>query len=206
MYVKIGPYIDWVGPYQIAEKLLFWLDKDDDRVFNFGEWLAGGETRESVLMKLCSWIHDKKKRKVLIDIHDYDVWSMDHTLALIILPMLIKLRERKHGSPYVDLDDVPENLRFDETEKYSPQLTFDFYHDDDVEKMNCDIHTRWEWVLNEIIWAFTQLNDDNWEEQYIKVASEKVKGEIDWEGRELHELRIANGLRLFGKYFQSLWD
>ena len=34
-----------------------------------------------------------------IVIHNYDTWNMDHTLALIILPMLKQLKETKHGYP-----------------------------------------------------------------------------------------------------------
>jgi len=29
MKINIGPYINYLGPYQIAEKLLFWMDKAD---------------------------------------------------------------------------------------------------------------------------------------------------------------------------------
>lgn len=47
MYVKIGKYPEWIGPYQIAEKLLFWLDKyEDRRVHKFGEFLAHGFAKE----------------------------------------------------------------------------------------------------------------------------------------------------------------
>ena len=35
----------------------------------------------------------EKERKVNIRIDNYDLWSMDHTLSLIILPMLKKLKE-----------------------------------------------------------------------------------------------------------------
>jgi len=76
-----------------------------------------------------------------------------------------------------------------------------------------------------MIWAFEQLNDGNWEDQYWIRSPEidftkhpedegkevypvrwKVKGECDWEGRNKHQERINNGLRLFGKYYQTLWD
>jgi hypothetical protein len=36
---------------------------------------------------------------VEVIIHDYDVWSMDSTLAHIIVPMLKKLKETQHGHP-----------------------------------------------------------------------------------------------------------
>ena len=56
MKVHIGPYKNWFGPYQLAEKLLFWMDKDkDDKVHDFGSWLAG-ENRDSVLLKVMRWI------------------------------------------------------------------------------------------------------------------------------------------------------
>ena len=116
-------------------------------------------------------------------------------------------------------------MRLTETEEYDAQSTFDFYHEPDLQKIHCDIHTRYEWVLNEIIWAFEQLNDDNWEDQYWKTKPEidfdeypedegktskplrwKVEGVCDWVGRQKHQDRIDNGLRLFGKYFQTLWD
>ena len=34
-----------------------------------------------------------------IHIDPWDTWSMDYTLALIILPMLNQLKESKHGAP-----------------------------------------------------------------------------------------------------------
>jgi hypothetical protein len=51
MRVKIGPYKDWFGPYQLAETIMFWVPKEKDeygfkhtanRVHRFGEWLAAG--------------------------------------------------------------------------------------------------------------------------------------------------------------------
>jgi len=34
----------------------------------------------------------------------------------------------------------------------------------------------------------------------------KVEGELDREGLKAHNDRIDNGLKLFGKYFRTLWD
>jgi hypothetical protein len=39
------------------------------------------------------------KRVVDIKIDDYDIWSLDHTLALIIHPCLIKFKENNNGIP-----------------------------------------------------------------------------------------------------------
>jgi hypothetical protein len=54
---------------------------------------------------------DKRTQKVKVHIDRWDTWSMDHTLALIILPMLVQLKESKHGAPHVDNADVPKELR-----------------------------------------------------------------------------------------------
>lgn len=235
MKVHIGPYTNWIGPYQIADMIFFWVEKypEDETVFErwdyklhdkFGDWLAGGTDKDSCMMKLCEWIHSKKKRKMDIHIDNYDVWSMDSTLSPIILPMLKKLKEVKQGSGYIDLEDVPEHLRYTSYEDWDDNKAFDFYTEA-KDKIECDIHTRYEWVLDEMIWAFEQLCDDNWEEQYWKTKPEidftkyeedegknvkplrwKVEGQCDWDGRMAHQKRIDNGLRLFGKYYQTLWD
>ena len=51
MRVKIGKYVDWFGPYQLADALCFWVPKVKDEygmedkpdwVHKFGEWLTYG--------------------------------------------------------------------------------------------------------------------------------------------------------------------
>ena len=227
MKINIGPYTRWVGPYQIAEKLLFWMDKHEDpRVHKFGEFLAHGfHKRELVdgkdyfdqdrpytwLYKLCSWIDSKKKRRVSIKIDRWDTWSMDNTLAMIILPMLKQLRDTKHGSPFTDDDDVPDHLK----STAAPPKKNDWDTDDNHE-------ARWDWILNEMIWAFEQINldaePDFWitepkgmhsikEEGSIYSRIEwDVEGEIDWAAANAYKERIDNGTRLFGRYFRALWD
>ena len=48
------------------------------------------------LDRLFGW-HPKQKISVRIDPHD--TWSMDHTLAHIVLPMLVQLKATQHGHP-----------------------------------------------------------------------------------------------------------
>ena len=217
MKVKIGPYINWYGPYQIAETILFWKDKDDDAVFDFGKWLATNRKGEdSWLNKFCRWIDSKRERKVSIHIDNYDVWSMDNTLAMIIVPMLEKLRGNSVGSPWVDDEDVPENLRV----AAAPPLT--------EEEINCghpddNWEKRWDWVLDEMIWTFQQHMGDDWKEQYSTgtndfiIDENKDTGftylgfgpnhtyETDQTGLQKHQARMDNGRRLFAKYYQNLW-
>lgn len=230
MKVKIGPYKNWIGPYQIAEALCFWVPsktneygtKDKpDWVHNFGTWLSGGENKDSLLMKFCLWVESKRTRTIKVKIHNYDTWSMDHTLSYIVVPMLEQIQSTKHGAPCVDDEDVPEELR----STNAPPKKEEWDTDDNFFK-------RWEWVLNEMIHAHRSKIDDTWEEKYWTgewgkpdfIKSDKeypnpVTGEMeatyqlnngtrkcDWDGLKAEQDRIQNGFRLFGKYYQALWD
>jgi hypothetical protein len=64
-------------------------------------------------MKISIGKYPKKdgEQKKSIRIDPWDTWSMDHTLADIILPMLKQLRKTQHGAPCTDDEDVPEHLR-----------------------------------------------------------------------------------------------
>ena len=252
MKVWIGSYRDWFGPYQLAEKLMFWVPKEKDeygfprtadRVHNFGEWLAHGsvepepevgqvtswdrERHTTWLYKFLLWF-DKLKNKVprkYIKIDRYDTWSMDHTLAEIILPMLKQLKATKHGSQTVDLEDVPEYMRTETHNDYDDQKCFEFYFDEmeNENKMGYDIHDRWDWVLDEMIFAFEHLVDDSWEDkfrsgehdmQWTKLdngMSQMTRGpndtyKCDYDGIDAVHKRMNNGFRLFGKYYRGLWD
>jgi len=157
---------------------------------------------------------DELDREIDVVIDNYDVWSLDHTLAYIIHPALILLKSKKHGSPNIDDEDVPEPLR--STSAPPKKNTWDT--DDNW-------FLRWDYILDEMIWAFsTKIDIDHdapfysgdHDLEFIKSANppfhvEMVKGpndtfKIDMEGLEKHEARIQNGFRLFGKYYQALWD
>ena len=124
-----------------------------------------------------------------IIIHSWDTWNMDYTLAKIILPMLKQLKETKHGSPNVDNEDVPINLRAPEEDvlKYK-----------ELGETDPDFFKRWDWVMDEMIYAFDcKVNK---EEVYVRFD---IK---DRKGMEKEQERISNGFRLFGKYYENLWD
>jgi len=201
MKVYLGPYRKWIGPYQLAEKIPFIKEETSEKV---GDWL-----NKTWVAKACDWVDSKKNRKVSVRIDKYDTWSMDNTLALIIVPMLKQLKETKQGAPYSDLEDVPEHMRYEDTEDSNTQW----------------IQHRWDWILNEMIWTFEQILDDEWQDRYTIEEGEldfddypedegkefrpvrwKKQYVIDYEGLRAHQDRITNGLRLFGKYFQALWD
>ena len=239
MKVRIGPYTNWFGPYQLAEKLCFWAKEEKDEygiprkpdwVHNFGEWLAYGsvepdpevgnvrswdrDRHETLLARFLSWVHSKKQRKIQVHIDRWDTWSMDDTLAHIILPMLKQLKATKHGAPWVAVEDVPKELR------PSKQEVLAYNNDGTTDEQ---FFARWDWVLDEMIFAFDSKVNDGWEDQFETGTSdlqwktleggmsEMVRGpndtkEYDWEGRKKYQERISNGFRLFGKYYENLWD
>lgn len=209
MHVKIGPYTNWIGPYQIAEMIFFWVDKHDespmaDRVHKFGEWLANDKNGDdSYLTKFCNWIHSFKKRQEYIKLDYYDHWSVDHTLALIIAPLLIQLKSKKQGFGFIDDEDVPEQLQ----SKYGIKEN-EWDWDSLAEK-------RYEWFLDELIWAFTQHNLEDETAKFYD-HGEKIKGEslmdsvhrikVDHVGLDAHNKRKEHAFKMFGKYYQTLWD
>jgi hypothetical protein len=213
MKVIIGPYKSWIGPYQIADAIFFWQDKynDDckwsDRAHRLGNWLSQNKDgSDSTLLKVCQWIEAKRKRRVYVRIDAYDTWSMDNTLSLIILPMLKQLKATKHGAPSVDDEDVPSPLR-----STAPGARDRCENDWDTDE---HFFARWDYILDEMIWAFEQQRDDADAEFYDHgedVAGEDLMARIgrmkvDDAGLKAWQARKVNGYRLFGKYYEALWD
>jgi hypothetical protein len=151
-----------------------------------------------------NWIwFDRRTQQIKVRIDRWDTWSMDHTLAHIVLPMLIQLKATKHGAPWVDDEDVPEELRSTSAPPKENEYDTDSNH-----------HLRWDWILDEMIWAFNQKCRDHWEDDYYGDYVEDQKngsmaGSFEWvdhEGQKAHQERMSNGFRLFGKYYENLWD
>lgn len=216
MKVIINSYNNWFGPYQLAELLCWWVKKVPDSdgildkpqwVHNFGQWLAERKDgSNTVLHKFLLWIDSKKTRRTYVRIDRWDTWSMDHTLASIIVPMLKQLKATKHGAPQVNDNDVPEHLQ----STAAPAKENDWDIDDNHFK-------RWDWVLDEMIWAFEQKIDDSSDDQFYAHPTEDEKRgksfeeqlkliKIDRKGLDLWQERKSNGFRLFGKYYEALWD
>lgn len=166
---------------------------------------------------------DEGERDINIQIDPWDTWSMDHTLAMIVVPMLKQLKETKQGAPHVDSEDVPEELwatSVEETE-YNKNGTTD-----------PNFFKRWDWVMDEMIWAFEQIVEDDDSEFYsgevdrISIPVDKDGNEVPEEEAKFYEWRkgpnytfeidmgclkakherIKRGTTLFGKYFQYLWN
>lgn len=234
------PRDHWISPYTILEHIFFWTDwskcardrkynyvYDDENYVDHPKWVDEWSDKLVPISEGIRWVWDKIHPPIeYVKIDYWDTWSMDYTLSPIILPMLKQLKATKHGSGYVDLEDVPEHLRYTETEDYAEQTTFEFYREENEQNIKCDVHVRYDWLLDELIWTFEQLNDDDkgegpfWiergeidfddhpedEGKKCKPLRWKKESVVDWEGLRAHQERVQNGLRLFGKYYSTLWD
>jgi len=218
--VYINNYRDhWLSPYTIMTTVLFykkWTDPEfdlyDDKNKKYTDWLV---KPMELVRKFLDVIHPKIE---YVKIDRWDTWSMDSTLGMIALPMLKQLQASKHGAPFVDDEDVPEELK----STSAPAKENEWDTDDNHFK-------RWDWVMDEMIFAFEHHVNREWEESYrsgnIDWKSEacawdengkatlyrQVDGpnntyECDYEGMKVIEGRIRNGFKLFGKYYQNLWD
>jgi len=123
------------------------------------------------------------RRKIKVHIDRYDTVSLDHTLALIILPCLIQLKNTQQGMPVIKEVDIDPN-----------QESFDF--GDDLESMQYEKNTTiWNEIMDKMIWSFQQLTVDY-----------KNGVNIKSDARPLYEERLQEGLALFGTYYLALWD
>jgi hypothetical protein len=246
MKVYINKYKDhWISPYTMLDYIFFWTDwskcsrtwklkdtlEDEDRKIK-GEkstyierpdWTDVWSDRMMPISKAIQWVWSKVDRKInYVKIDRWDTWSMDHTLSYIVLPMLKQLKETTHGAPYVDDEDVPDELKSTSAPPKENEYDADANH-----------FKRWDYVLDEMIFAFEHKVDDSWEDAFRsgefdmvwvpidRQGNEVPKGEhthyrmdrgpndtykCDYDGIQVVRDRMKNGFRLFGKYYEGLWD
>jgi len=203
----------WISPYIILEKVFFWREIDYDEPL-IEKWADRLQPFSKAYQAVMDFIHPKID---YVKIDRYDTWSMDHTLADIILPMLKQLNAEKHGAPHVDDEDVPMELQ-SWTSPAKDEYDTDGHH-----------FARWDYVLNEMIFAFECKADDTWQEKFSSGEHDMKsvpcawdtegkptlynlqKGpndtyKCDYEGMREVQKRITNGFRLFGRYYEALWD
>jgi hypothetical protein len=202
----------WVSPYTILKAVCFW-ERDEDRIYNLADepnnpydrWVKILDPICQAWQKFLDTVHP---RWTYVRLDPWDTWSFDHTLADIILPGLKQLRATKHGAPHTDDEDVPEYLR-----SYMAQPKENEWDTDSLHFM------RWDWILDEMIWAFEQKADDDADSRFFdhsECGDEKFpwnkdgqyvsKVKYDSEGHKKWQERKANGFRLFGRYYENLWD
>ena len=240
MKVYISGYRDhWISPYTMLDYMFFWTDwskcardktvirsLEEERNHKYVErpdWCEKWSDRLAPISRGIMWVLDLVHPAInYVKIDRYDTWSMDHTLSPIILPMLKQLKEKKHGAPFVDDEDVPEELKSTSAPAKENHWDTDANH-----------FARWDWAMSEMIFAFECKVDDSWQDAFRegehdivwtpvdREGNEVPKGEhkyfhmdkgpkdtykCDYEGMKVVETRIQNGFRLFGKYYQGLWD
>lgn len=166
------------------------------------------------------------KRRINIEIDKFDTWGLDHTLALIILPALIQLKNTKHGVPSEFVTRVGGDM--------DNNYCFDFIKEDENQVFDACCE-KWDEVFDKMIWAFQQLAlDEDYDNQYhhgeMNIGWRQTKDKLlnpmtgkmehmyemvdenpnehwyDYVGHTLHNERIQEGLSLFGKHFRDLWD
>ena len=202
MKVYLSKYrYHWISPYTVLEKAFFWREIDYDEPI-IDKWSDRLAPICQGIQKVLDFIHPKIN---YVKIDRWDTWSMDYTLSFIVVPMLKQLKETKHGAPFVDDEDVPEEIKSTSAPPKENEWDTDENH-----------FKRWDWALNEMIWAFEQnLNFDSeekffdhaeWDEKEKDFGKNLHKIKIDQVGLKAHQDRKANGFRLFGKYYQGLWD
>ena len=242
MKVYISGYRDhWISPYTMLDYAFFWTDwskcardktvirsLEEERKHKYierPEWTEKWADRLTPISRAIQWVWDRVHPAIkYVKIDRYDTWSMDHTLADIVLPMLKQLKEKQHGAGFVDDSDVPEGIGLRSTEAAPKENEYD---------TDSNHFARWNWVMDEMIFAFECKVDDSWQDAFregehdilwVPVdadGNEVPKGEhkytemrhgpndtykCDYDGMKKVEERIQNGFRLFGRYYQNLWD
>ena len=138
------------------------------------------ENDKKKIMKIKIGPH-RKNRAFNIHIDDFDVWSLDYTLACIIHPALVRLKETKHGYPELWEDGMVTHHNYDR------QLHFDFIDEEVETKYLID---KWNVIMDKMIYSFEQIVKD----KLFDITDQK----------QLEE--IQEGIDLFAKHYTSLWD
>ena len=214
----------WISPYTIIDYAFFWTDwskcsrskglVDDMEWVDCPKWVDKAvdyvKPISRAIQSVLDFIHPKID---YVKVDQWDTWSMDSTLAPIILPLLKQLKEQKCGHGWVEDADVPDNLKSTAEGVTKEENCWDSNAED-----------RYDYIIDEMIFAFECLVDDSWEDKFrsgeMDIVWEtcednsKLKRmcpgpnhtyKCDYEGMKVVQARISNGLRLFGVYFQTLW-
>ena len=212
----------WLSPYTILERVLFWKNWQEIEYSTpwVEKWSSRLEPFSKALQKILDFVHPRVE---YVKLDRWDTWNMDRTLGLIALPMLKQLKATKHGAPFVDDEDVPEELKSTSAPPKENEYDTDANH-----------FKRWDWVMDEMIFAFEHHIDDSWQDAYRsgehdiqwiktdKTYPNPITGKeeatyqmmhgpndtykCDYDGINKVQERITNGFRLFGKYYSGLWD
>ena len=189
MKAVLGGYYRWYEPHRWTQLLYKILSEERaDKIEDYILGLPG-------IQRLQSYVTNAQPKEY-IRIDPYDVWSADMTMAKIIAPLLIKMKEHSHGYFQVDQKDRRHKCQPDQS--------------------------AWGYVVDEMIWTFTELAQGADTMRFchgeLKMHSKKYGDRgccrvyfdksgyyVDKVGEKWYHDRITNGLRLFGRYYRNLW-
>jgi len=146
----------------------------------------------------------KKPRIEKVAVHPWDTYSADNTLALVIHPVLVAFKEdvkEKGAVPSDFLDPVDVSAM---TEEEAQALH---------EKMYNEALLKWEGIIDQMIWSFGEVKGDYaGEESFFKIKDTDAdvmdlesRYDIDNNGLNDYYEKIDEGLKLFARYYRSLW-
>lgn len=220
MKIDFGPYKSWFGPYQLAG-LLKYIGVSEDTCDKIATKIPAEP------FQLFHDITGKRKQKVVI--HNYDAWAADTTLAMIIAPLLRRVKEDKHGIPSEFLTEEYNTLT--SSKEFWDEKDKGPLHDK-ADLLFKEAEQKWDETLDHIIWAFEEYAKEDWDEQYWtgeygeiesaetdktmwnpitqqdeKLYTMKFTGnrECDWDARKKHWERMQEGINLFAKHYSSFW-
>jgi len=178
----------WISPYTIFDYMFFWTDwskcsrdksmsfSDEQRKYvDHPEWVEKWADRLTPIIRaiqsVLNFIHPQIN---YVKIDRWDTWNMDQTLSNIILPMLKQLKATQHGSPFVEDVDVPVELQ-----------SWNCWPKENEWDTDANHHKRWEYVLDEMIFAFEHKIDDSWQDAFREGEHDILWVPVDAKGNEV---------------------
>ena len=144
---------------------------------------------------------NKGKRKMNIKIDKWDSWNADHTLALIIHPVLVQLHKTTHGYP------GEKGMTAKKWNVILEKMIFAFNElkkDDWMDRFYSGKSDVLEYCIDK---NHKKVAKDD----PTCIGSTMKKGpndttKFDKKGCATQYKKIVEGTMLFGKYYQHLWD
>lgn len=201
MKVNIGPYPNPMSTYKIECAYLERMYGEDWYDVKPSQYIWIDHVVVGLLQGVEKYILEPLnkifcKRRIKVKYHNYDTWSLDSTLSLIILPGLQQLKATQHG--------YPSGLTQEEWDNILDEMIFAF---NEIANDHPGAEAFYSGVSDHV-WVKCDIDGkENPEGMYSRMdEGPNHTFRVDFEGRKAYDDRIQNGLELFGKYYQNLWD
>lgn len=135
-----------------------------------------------MFVKIGKYKKNGKPQNDKVEVHDYDTWSLDTTLAKIIWPALEKYLEVSKG---IIVMNEPRD-------EYGGK--------------------SFEEAVTELIWVFKEIATSEEHKRIIDAHYDESVSDWFKDVAVMHakhedlEIRLQNGLELFGKIYRHLWN